>query len=202
MSNCDFYATIEDHELILNQLFEENNCEIYELSSDFEKPLKQFSNTEEVLAEFSRSYPNGKKWPSVYLQIYVVDCGFKFTPNKVALSPEKCEGFKYRYNADNFGLIQLYLEAPTKKGLSNSHTNHNTRKRAERWARTPEEIIEIESCDFSKISQFSSKLNRFIIKNSVAKVSSRPVLSGALGLWNEGINLNPYLPSETKIELK
>ena len=56
------------------------------------------------------------------------------------LDPEKCNGFKYRYNADGYGLVQLYLEVPTENILSNSHTNHNTKKRAEKRATTKEEI--------------------------------------------------------------
>ena len=60
MPNCDFYSNIEDPKIILNKLFEENECEIYELASEPEKSLKQFYNTEQVLNEFNRCYTNGK----------------------------------------------------------------------------------------------------------------------------------------------
>jgi len=200
MPNCDFYATLKDHEEILNILFEESGCEIYETASDYEKPLKQFFNTSEILSEFNRTYPNGNKWSSVELHIYVLDCGFKFTTDKIKLNPEACDGFEYRYSAKGLGLIQLYLEIPSNKGLRNSHTNHNTKKRALNWARTPEEIVDIELCDYKKITQFSSKLNRLIRKNALGKISSRPVLPGALEVWNKGVSLNPYSPNDTKIK--
>jgi len=202
MPNCDFYSTIEDHELILNHIFERNDCEIYELASDFEKPLKQFYSASEVLAEFNRTYQNGNKWTSVYLKIYVLGSGFKFKPTKVSLNAEKCGGFEYRYSAKHLGLIQLYLESSTDSGLKNSHTNHINKKRAEKCARTPEEAEEVALCDFNKITKYSSMLNRFIRKKSVAKVSSRSILSGAYELWEKGIALHPYSPSDTKIEIK
>ena len=201
MPNLDFYATIEDHKTILNYLFEAKDCEVYELSSDPEKPLNQFFSTDEVLNEFNRTHTNGKKLSSIYLQIFVSDCGYEFKPTKVILNPEKCNGFTYRFSADQFGLIQLYLEAPTKKGLKNSHTNHNTKERAKKWARTQAEVADVESCDFNKITKFSSELNRFIRKTSLAKLTSKPVLPGAFELWNSKMSLHPYLPNEAEIQL-
>ena len=202
MPNCDFYANIEDHKIILNKLFEENECEIYELSSKPEKSLKQFYKTEQVLNEFNQYHSNGKKWSSVNLQLYVLGSSPEFIPRKVMLNPEKCNGFKYRYNADNFGLVQLYLEAPNENVLSNSHTNHNTKKRAEKWATTKEEIHEVALCDFEKITKFSSKLNRMIRILSIGKLTSRPVLPGALKHWNDGMNFGPYSPEKFTIDFK
>ena len=201
MPNCDYYATIEDHKVILDHLFEENECEIYELSSDFEKSLKQFHNTKEVLDEFNREYPNGKKWTTVHLQLFVLEAGFDFKPRKIVLNPKKCNGYKYRYGADQIGLIQLYLEIPNKNGLKNSHTNHNSEKRALKWAKTTNEVAEVNACDFIKITKFSSKLNLYIKKKAVAKISSRVILPGALDIWNENKNLIPYSPNEIEVEL-
>jgi len=42
MANCDFYATPADHRHLLHWLFEEGTCRVFELSSDFEQPLKEF----------------------------------------------------------------------------------------------------------------------------------------------------------------
>ena len=202
MPNCDFYGTFEDHQMILDFLFEENQCEIYELYSEFEKPLKQFFNSSDVLKEFDRSYANGKKISSVYLQLNVLDSGPKFIPSKIKLNPEKCEGFKYRFSADGYGLVQLYLEIPSNNSLNSSHTNHNTHKRAEKWASSTKEKEEVASYDFNKITKFSSKLNRFIRKISVGKLLSMPVLPTAYKLWETSIKFSPFEPGKYEITMK
>jgi hypothetical protein len=126
MPNCDFYANIQDHKIIFDGLFEEKECEIYELFSDFEKLLKQFHESNQVLSEFNRHYSNGQKWSSVYIQIYVLGSNIKFIPKKVLLNPDKCDRFKYRYSVESIGLIQLYLEIPFNNSLGNLHTDHRT----------------------------------------------------------------------------
>ena len=101
MPNCDFYATPTDHRILLDWLFGEETCDVYELASDFEQPLKRFRTTDEVLSE---------------------------------------------------------------------------------------------------ISSFSARLNRQIKKQSVAKIRSRPVLPGALALWDAGVALGPYTPGDTAMK--
>jgi hypothetical protein len=61
---------------------------------------------------------------------------------------------------------------------------------------------EVETWDFKKITAFSSRLNRQIKKLSVAKVGSRPVLSGALQLWHEGASLLPYSHENANVVLR
>ncbi len=202
MPNCDFYATDGDHELLLDYIFDESLVEVYELSSDFDKPLKQFHSTGEVMKEFDRTYTNGNKWSSLHLQLYVLGSSHKFKPTKVFYKNENCDKETFKYKAEGYGLIQLYLSVPDKGLLSNSHTNHNTKKRAETWARTEIEIEEVAAWDFDVITKYSSKLNRYIRKLSVGKITSRPVLSNAYKLWNNGADFGPYKSSEHSIKLK
>lgn len=61
MPNCDFYADLSDHEALLNWLFAEESCEIYELASNFEQPLQRFVTAHEVLSQFESAYVTGKK---------------------------------------------------------------------------------------------------------------------------------------------
>ena len=39
MPNCDWFGTQADHVPILDFLFNENECEVYELASEFGQPL-------------------------------------------------------------------------------------------------------------------------------------------------------------------
>jgi hypothetical protein len=105
MPNCDYYATIEDHREVLDFLFEDGACDIFELSSDFEQPLRKFEAPEAILGEFRRVYPNGQNWDTVYLQLYVKGAGPAFKPRRVRLDPAKCNGSTYRYAAEGLGLV-------------------------------------------------------------------------------------------------
>ena len=47
MPNRDFYATPTDHRILLDWLFSEQTCQVYELASAWEQPLRLFSATDE-----------------------------------------------------------------------------------------------------------------------------------------------------------
>jgi hypothetical protein len=79
MPNCDFYATPGDHEPLLDWLFDEATCHVYELASEFEQPLKRFASSREVLSQFERRHPNGSVWHRVDLQRYVLGAGPPFS---------------------------------------------------------------------------------------------------------------------------
>lgn len=80
MPNCDFYATPEDHEGLLAWLLAEGACEIHELGSDFGQPLRRFHSAAQVLEQFERRHPDGRKWRAVHLQLYVLGAGPPFAP--------------------------------------------------------------------------------------------------------------------------
>jgi hypothetical protein len=193
--NCDFYATPDDHEPLLQWLFADGACHVYELASDWEQPLKQFETAGEVMRQFERRYPNGDP-RQVLLNLYVMGAGPVFEPRRVALDPKACDGATFRYTSEGWGLVQLYLAAPRSDRLENSHTNHNSRKRAERWESLQADEPGSAAWDFDRITAFSSRLNRQIRKRAVAKLGSRSVLSGALQLWDRGIALTPYVPGK------
>ncbi|MYM66778.1 hypothetical protein GTP45_08050 [Pseudoduganella sp. FT55W] len=201
MPNCDFYATAQDHAPLLDWLFADGMCRVFELSSQFEAPLKEFHSTEEVLAEFERVYTNGRQWHTVHLQLYVVGAGPSFVPKRVELDPEQCNGAKFRYEADGWGLVQLYLSRAAPDGLRNSHTNHFTATGAGKWAPVYQEKPSPEEWDFKKIAAFSTRLNRQIKKLSIAKIGSRAVFPCAVELWNEGVSLLPFNPASTQLTL-
>jgi hypothetical protein len=169
MPNCDFFATPEDHALVLDWLFADGACEVYELSSDFEQPLKRFRSSVDVLQQFDRRHRNGEVWHKVHLQLYVVGARPPFNARRVKLDPESCNGATFRYAADGWGLVSLYLAALRGERLENSHTNHNSAKRAE--ARAPHGGVKPgpDAWDFKRIGAFSARLNRQIRKLGVGK---------------------------------
>ena len=192
MPNCNFYATTDDHTVLLTWLFNEGTCEIYELSSALEQPLRRFSSPKEVLTLFDERYPTGNKVRSIHLQLYVLGAGPQFVPRRVSLDPKACGGATFRYAAEGWGLVQLYLGTVWQGELQISRTNHNSQKRAEAWALVNEQESGVSEWDFKRITSFSSRLNRQIRKMSSGKISSCPVLPGALTLWESGMNFPPF----------
>lgn len=201
MPNCDFYANSEDHIDLLTWLFSEGTCHVYESYSDFETPLKRFFSSSEVIAQFDRQYATGEKWKNVHLQLHVTGAGPSLVPRRLSLNPTVCDGATYRYSAEGWGLVQLYLGGPTNKGLEDSHTNHNTQKRAEAWAPSIPSQSDVGLWDFKRITSFSSRLNRQVRKLSVGKLGSRAVLPGALKLWQSGVSLLPFKATDLAIKL-
>lgn len=201
MPNCDFYATPDDHASLLTWLFAEGTCEVYESYSEFERPLRRFSSPDEVLALFERRHPStDEKTRSVHLQLYVLGAGPRFSPCRVSLNPEHCDGATFRYRAEGWGLVQLYLESLWRGRLENSHTNHFSQKAAGAWTPVvPEASSEPNAWDFKRIHSFSSRLNREIRKRAVGKIGSRPVLPGALECWEGGVSL-PYCAGSMTVQ--
>jgi hypothetical protein len=202
MPNCDFYATPQDHLPLLDWLFAEGTCKVFELSSAFDAPLKEFRCASEVLSEFSRVYTNGVAWHTVHLQLYVLGASPEFVSRRIGLDPKSCNGATFRYAADGWGLVQLYLTAPTADGLKNSHTNHFNPTGAEKWAQVRPEMDATALWDFKKIAAFSSRLNRKIKKLGVAKIGSRVLLPGALELWQAGTPLQPFNQTSATVILQ
>lgn len=201
MPNCDWYGTVEDHRIILDFLFQEKNCLIYELYSDYEKPLKLFSNTNEIIEEFERTYPNNKKWNTIYLNIYAQGSGPKFKPRKIRLDPKKCQGATFRYSADGLGMIQLYLSVSEDGKLKNSHTNHNSFKRIEKWREFNFTSIFSKKWNFEIINKFSNKLVRKIRSMAYAKIGSRIITENAFLLWENGYSFDQYKKETDPIEI-
>ena len=173
MPNCDWYGTIEDHQVVLEYVFSQSELSVWELAST-KGPLRSFSEVGEILKEFERPYPvGGKQKSSVYLQPYVEgSCARGFVPHKE-------HGREF---ADGFGLVQLYLERPSGEP---SHTNHSSKKCAEKWNSLVDHDNETD-WDFDLVARTSSRLNRFIRKSSEEKIGFRVLLPGAADLWHAG----------------
>jgi hypothetical protein len=187
MPNCDFYAAGTDHRSVLDFLLTHGECDIYELASRFEKPLQQFRSLSDFEAHFAIADWRIGSSVTMHLQLYAHRSGGHFIARRVSLNPESCNGATFRYSAEGWGLIQLYLEAPRHGRLSSSHTNHNSAKRAEVWSDTIENLGSPSDWDWNRVSSFSGRLNRFIRSLAVAKDRSRPILPHAAALQSEGV---------------
>lgn len=180
MPNCDFYAVGDDHRQVLEFLLERGDCDIFELASEFDSPLMQFRCLADFEQRFGiRDWNDAERSESILLQLLPHDCGGSVHIRRIALRPESCGGATFRYDAEGWGLVQLYLESPRSGRLRNSHTNHNSEARAEAWAPIYPNLDSPSKWDWKRVESFSRRLNRFIRGLAVDKDGSRPILSKA-----------------------
>jgi hypothetical protein len=191
MPNCDFYAALEDHASLLDWLFRDGRCEVFESYSEFEQPLAQFGSASEVLKLFERRYTNGRQVDSVGLALYVAASGPQPIIRHIALNPSSCGGATFRFTLEGWGLIGIDLQIASDSGLRCSHTNHNSRLRAEKWVGVSDRLGSPDDWDFAKVTSYSARMNREIRKRAVDKLGSRVVLPGAKHLFEEGVRLLP-----------
>ncbi|MBB5204987.1 hypothetical protein HNQ51_002306 [Inhella inkyongensis] len=177
MPNCDFFATQNDLEAVLDFVFETGVFTVYEAYSRPEEELRVFNSTLELANAYSLGACRGRG-SSVLLQLHVEGSG-PITIERFALNPRACNGKAFRYRANGWGLIQLQLGGIGPKGLVASHTNHNSVARALSWESTYPELGPVSTWNWSAVQAASNKLNRFIRKLAVYKDGSRPVLAEA-----------------------
>jgi len=178
--NCNFYAVGEDYKKILEFVFSELACKVFQDYSEFDSELIEFKTADEVFEYYSLSdFDNGKsKMANIIL--WPIETSDNFRVTKIDLNPDRCKGATYRFQANGRGLIQLQFKGTNKLGLQYSHTNHNTDKRALAWEDIDRDKLgSVKDWNFSVTTSVSRKINNFIKKHSGKKVGPMPVMTCA-----------------------
>ncbi|SEL62365.1 hypothetical protein SAMN05216262_11565 [Colwellia chukchiensis] len=180
MPNCNFYAIDNDFVEILDFVFDEMGCRVFESYSAYETELVEFLSTKEVVEYYQLDEFSNCQNRSATLMLWPVKASLNVKVNRIELNPKKCRGATHRYRVDGWGLISLELKGINKAGLQYSHTNHNTEKRATAWEPNYSDVMGSPSeWDWKAVSSASRKLNNFIKKNSNKKVGPMPVMQCA-----------------------
>lgn len=191
MPNCDFFACGEDHRLILEFLIADGQCDLWELSSLPGEECRKF----ESLDDFERRY-GFSDWNSInttmHLNLYPHNAGGQLNLRRVDLKSASAPDKAFRINAEGWGMVQLYLEAPRKGFLWSSHTNHNSETRARNWASTVIDMGDPSEWNWTVVNSFSRRLNSFIRKSAVDKVHSHVVLPKAYAMRSTGMGFWPW----------
>ena len=191
MPNFDFFAAGDDHRAVLEFVFNELKCDVYELSSEPGCSCAQFRSSEEIMSLYGFT-----DWSelnrSILLQLHPHEAGgevtFKETILKYPASPDKA----VKYSSQGWGLIQLYLEPPRRGVLQSSHTNHNSETRANTWHSTITDMGSPSAWNWAAVSRFSRQLNSFIRKSAVDKIYSQVVMPQARAMRASGLKFWPW----------
>ena len=177
MPNCDFLAAKTDLEAVLGFVFASGEYSVFESYSEPEQDLRKFSSVAEVENAYRLGECTGTA-PSVLLQLLASGTGTT-TVERVALDPRHCGGMNFRFRASGWGLIQLYLGGVGPRGLIPSHTNHLSEAKAIKYEASHPISVSVSAWNWRGVESASRRLNRFIHKQAIAKLGSRPVLPHA-----------------------
>jgi hypothetical protein len=181
LPNCDFYAAAGDFEPILQFIFSDLHCRVLEAYSGCDQDLREFS----CLDELVKGTNLGEGSLSCFLVLWPVEASDQVRIRRIKLDPSSGLG-THTHVTEGWGLISLQLGGLNKQGLHHSHTNHNTEKRATKWADTQHYMGDPLAWNWNVVTRTSDKLNRRIRSLAVAKVGSRSVLPGAKAAFDLG----------------
>jgi hypothetical protein len=182
VANLDFYATVEDHENLLADLFQAGDLRVFESYSAFDCELREFTQSRHILDALHQTERS-----RVLLQIWAPAASSKVEIRRFALT---VEGHTHRHCIDGWGLMQLYLGKESGTTISLSHFGHFNQRGAEkRSALGPSASSNpgvAADWDWDLIRKISRRI-QYGIKSRLShmKVGSRPVLHQAERLMKD-----------------
>jgi hypothetical protein len=175
MPNCDFYALAEDVVSVLDFVFSES-WTLVELASRHDQKLRSFTSTREVLRAHKELVTLER---AAHFHIYAPAMGGRVRERRITFKPGAVAGAKYRYDSEGWGLIQLYFGRLRDGRIEESHTNHNSEKRALKWQASYRNLGRVSDWNWSEVTRMSGRLNRFIRAHAATKKGSRLILPAA-----------------------
>jgi hypothetical protein len=170
VSNLDFYAAGDDQLAVLEAVFTLDQFRVFEAYSEPDRGLREFHTPKEV-----PDGPSGR-----HLVLYALASGPEPPARRIDLHPGALGGATFRDRCEGWGLIQLHFGGLIgEQELQWSHTNHNTEKRASKWAGASPELDDPALWNWAAVTKASAMLNRVIRKMAVRTIGSHPVLPQA-----------------------
>jgi hypothetical protein len=188
MANLDFYATVEDHEMLLTDLFRQGDLRIFESYSAFDCDLREFTQPRQIVDQLQRAE---RPSHAVLLQMWAPTASSQVEIKRFSVS---VSGHAYRHRIAGWGLMQLYLGKETEAQIHVSHFGHFNQRGAEkRSAPLPSPSLNPGTAadwDWDQLQRISRRIQYRIGRRfSEMKVGSRPVLHGAACLMERGYSL-------------
>lgn len=118
--------------MLAEAIFKESPTAVVEAYSSFGQELRDFKSPAEI-CEYAKAN-QGTNSASVHLAILYDDMAGTLSRTRIEINPSKCNGYTYRYTAEGWGLIWVYLEM--KQSSVGSFISANSEKRANTWAAT------------------------------------------------------------------
>jgi hypothetical protein len=186
MASLDFYATVEDHDKLLTDVFGQGDVRVFESYSALDRDLTEFAGVNQILDALRQV---GQPRLSLLLQLWAPAASVNV---EVVRIPVSVPGYSHRYRIAGWGLMQLYLSKETDSDVHHSHFGHFNQRSAEKWSGTLPSPNPGTAADWDwhRLQQISRRI-QYRIRNTLSdvKIGSRPVLRGAERLMKGGHNL-------------
>lgn len=183
MPDFGFYAVNDDLRIVAEATYD-LGFSVFESYSEFEQNLRHFKNSEQLVNFWSSDKPS-----PLVVQLYHPSFGGPYRIEKIEVIPDKCRGYKFRYNIVGWGLIILELGLPTNNTLANSRIACNSETRAKSWEATHPELGACADWNWKSISQLFKLLKTRIKDSGAIKVDTMYVLPSANQMYQRGFHL-------------
>ena len=194
MANLDFYAVRADMLNLLQFIYAETDCRVFESYSEFDQNLREFTSAEQLLSAYDIGRDPHGNGHAALLQLWSPSVSSQVKIERIALIPKKCDGHTFRFSVNGWGLMQLYLGGENERAISHSHFGHNSQKRAQAWETTLiDQLGPVSEWDWDLLVKVSRKIQNHIRRRLAAsKVDSRPILREANRKLAEGYSIKKY----------
>lgn len=179
MATLDFFGVREDLVDLLNFIYSETDCVVYESYSLYDAVLRRFTAVQELDAAYPiGSDPHGNGH-AILLQLHSPSVAA--TPNIQRFSLV-VPGHRFRHRVEGAGLMQLYLGGAYDESISRSHFGHWSEAGAKERCLYPADGV-----NWQLHRSLSGKIQRHI-KNHLAgaKVWGRYILTHAFSELQSG----------------
>lgn len=183
----NFFANKADTLALLDYLFTETDLHVYELSSAFDSEVKEYISTREIEANFDLE--KGGQY-AVCFTLWSPRFGAAPQFRRIELNPRSCEGHRFRYATEGWGMIALYFGGQQNGVLKSSHLGHYNERGALAREHYQSHLGPVDAWNWPEINATSRKLKYLLhTKRAVKKQGSIGILSGAAELERQGIIL-------------
>ena len=119
---------------LVDEIFSNSEVQVHEAYSEMEKELISIKNSSEFKQYYQNSIENGNN--DLGFAIYYPETNGKVMKSEIKLNPKYCNGKKYRYNIEGWGIIYIHLQILNNETEIECRISVNTKKRAEKWTDT------------------------------------------------------------------
>jgi hypothetical protein len=147
---------------VAEALFKERPSRVTEAYSEFESEPVDLRSAEEFCA-----YVESRRGVQGYAHCAVLypDMAGRLTTTRVELDPAHCKGATFRFTAEGWGLIRIYLKLSSVGGQK-SFISANTEKRALKWAPTIPELESPSTWHWPAVARHERRLRRALERSA------------------------------------
>ncbi len=147
---------------IMQLAFQIGEVQIFESYSEMEKKIVEIKDYQQYLDYLKEAINNEKKF--IEFGLYYKEANGFIRIRRTTLNPKYCDGKKFRYNIEGWGIIYIQLDLTEEK--IECRIAVNTPKRAENWVKTNPGLKSPDLWNWKLVESKARKLIGELTKNN------------------------------------